>query len=145
MANWIEPTPERLAEWDEWKRGRPACVLAVADRIVPWKLYRMKSSGHRVTIISYSEMEDDTCKLQVAVTGEYNRVLFSRRVFGVDPDDLEECDLPAPGEDVGDTSADAGYTDDDVKNILIPELKKRGAFAGPCSPGGDCDAGPKPV
>ena len=36
-----------------------------------------------------------------AVTGEFNIVAFERSVFGVDPKDLEECDLPGPDDHVG--------------------------------------------
>ena len=57
----------------------------------------MKSTGHRVTMYSYSENGTVT----VNVTGDYNVVVFERQVFGISPDDLEECDLPAPGEFLG--------------------------------------------
>lgn len=109
------------AAWNEWVSKRPVVVQELCRRLPPDRLYLMKSSGHRVTLCSYDE--DGT--VTVNVTGEYNRVLFSRSVFGISPDDLEECDLPGPDEDVGDTSADAGYSDDDVDNILIPEIRRR--------------------
>jgi hypothetical protein len=84
----------------------------------------MKSTGHRCTIGIYGVEESGVVSLVVDVTGQYNRIIFGRRVFGISPTDLEECDLPAEGEDVGDTAAEAGYTKDDVVNILIPKLKK---------------------
>jgi hypothetical protein len=37
----------------------------------------------------------------VTVSGEFNFVVFPRRVFGVTPEDLEECDLPEKGEPCG--------------------------------------------
>lgn len=38
---------------------------------------------------------------------------FDRSVFGIDPDDLEECDLPAPEERLG-----AALTQDEVGDNL---------------------------
>jgi len=37
----------------------------------------------------------------VTVSGKYNFVMFERNVFGIKPEDLEECDLPSEGEKVG--------------------------------------------
>lgn len=106
--------------WEEWVKSRPPAVAAVCRKFPPDRLYRMKTTGHRCTLVSYGE--DGT--VTVSVSGQYNRILFARNVFGINPDDLEECDLPAPGEDVGDTAAEAGYTEEDVRNILIPRLIK---------------------
>lgn len=73
-----------------------------------------------MTICAYSE--DGT--VRVNITGEYNRILFSRQVFGVSPDDLAECDLPGPDEELGDIAAEAGYTNEDLDNILLPQLRE---------------------
>lgn len=113
--------PIDQSAFDQWLETRPECIQKLARRLPPDRLYRMKSSGHRCTLHSYSENDTVT----VNVTGQYNRVLFGRQVFGIAADDLEECDLPAPGEDVGDTSMEAGYTDDDVEKILIPQLREQ--------------------
>ena len=130
MANLCEVTPEVLADFEQWlnEEERPDTIREIARKFPPWKLYRMKSTNQRVTIVSYSEFEDDSVGFMVHVSGQYNRVLFSRSVFGIKSDDLEECDLPGPGEDVGDTAAEAGYNDDDIRDILIPRLKAAGAF-----------------
>ena len=106
--------------WDRWVAERPAVIQEMCRRLPPNRLYRLKSSGHRVTIRSYCE--DGTVTVYVA--GEYNRVVFSRHVFGVDPNDLVECELPAPGEDLGDTCAEAGLDEDDITNLVIPEIKR---------------------
>lgn len=50
----------------------------------------LKPTGQRVTIYSYSE--DGT--VTVNVTGEYNLTMFDTQVFGINPDDLEPCELP---------------------------------------------------
>ena len=116
-----EWTQEEKIQWDEWVATRPPVVQDLCARFPPNRLYLLKSSNHRVFVTSYSE--DGT--MRVCVSGQFNRTLFGRDVFGVEPADLEECDLPGPDEDVGDTAAEAGYTADDVKNILIPEIRKR--------------------
>lgn len=110
MANWYEPTDAQLSGWAAWVASRPEAVRRVAERFYPWKLYRLKSSGHRVYPVSISEHSRldslgnriyDPPTLSVAVIGRFNLVAFERKVFGVAPDDLEECELPAPGEPLG--------------------------------------------
>lgn len=97
MAQIIDWTEEQKKLWAAWVAERPDSVRALCERLPPNKLYRMKSTGNRVTLVSYGE--DGT--VRVAVTGEYNAVIFEREVFGVDANDLEECDMPAPDEPVG--------------------------------------------
>jgi len=88
---------ENEADLQEWLQGRPQIIRDISARLKPWKLYRMKSTGHRVTL--YSIYEDGT--LSVDITGDLNLISMERRVFGIDPDDLEECDRPGPDEPVG--------------------------------------------
>lgn len=98
--------------------ARPVVIQALARTYPPNRLYRLTGTGQRVTVVSYAE--DGT--VTVAVTGRYNRVLFSHTVFGVNPTALTECGLPRPGEDLGDTAAEAGYDTRDIKDVLIPML-----------------------
>ncbi len=106
---------------EEWAKTRPPLIQDMIKRYPAFKLWRLKPSGHRVVIYAYNESGTVT----VSVSGLYNRVLFERNVFGVSLDDLEECDLPAEDEDVGVTATEAGYTDEDVRTILIPRLSQR--------------------
>jgi hypothetical protein len=102
MARFTEPTAEQEAGWKEWVASRPEPVRKVAERFEPWSLYRMKSTGQRVTLYSFGEANDGSAvTLTVNVTGQFNAVAFDRQVFGIDPDDLEPCDLPAPTEPTG--------------------------------------------
>lgn len=95
MARLFEPTNEEAAAWTAWVAVRPDNVRRVVERFEPWSLYRMKSTGHRVTIHSFDEHLDGRVTLKVDVTGQFNRILHDRRVFGIDPDDLEPCAWPA--------------------------------------------------
>lgn len=62
----------------------------------------LKDSGHRVTLYSVDEPEDGSPPtLKVDVLGRFNLLAFDRRVFGVSPSDLEECDLPGDDEPIG--------------------------------------------
>ncbi len=97
-------------QWDQWVESRPPVVRDLCRRLPPDRLYRMKSTGQRVTIISYAEEG----KVRVLVSGKYNFVCQEREVFGVDPDDMEECDLPAKNEPLG--SLDLSV--DEVKELL---------------------------
>lgn len=97
-------------EFEEWLATRPPIIQELARKIPPDKLYRLKTSGHRVFLYSYSE--DGTCT--VIVSGQFNLVTFERRVFGIKPEDLEECDPPGPDEPVGTMLTE----DNDVKQFI---------------------------
>ena len=98
MAHYVEPTAEQEAGWAEWVASRPDNVRAVAERFNPWTLYRFKDSAQRCTLVSFGAHDDGSVTLTVNVTGQFNLVAFDRSVFGVDPGNLEECDLPTDGE-----------------------------------------------
>lgn len=97
---FIEPTPEQEAGYREWVASRPEAVRLVAERFEPWSLYRLNGK-QRVTIVSFGEQADGGVSLTVRVSGDFNAVMFERDVFGINPDDLEPCDLPAPDEHTG--------------------------------------------
>lgn len=104
----VEPVDE--AALKVWAESRPPIVQALIRSHPPGRLYRIKTSGHRATLYAYDE--DGTIK--VHVTGKYNLVAFDRTVFGVKPEDLEECELPGPGEILG-----TALTEDEDVNALI--------------------------
>jgi|SRR5271165_1026115 len=104
MANVMDPTPEQIQGWDAWVSERPRAVRETIQKydLKPWTLYRLKSSGHRVTLYSVDEPEDESPPtLKVSVLGQFNLLAFDRRVFGIAPSDLEECDLPGVEEPLG--------------------------------------------
>jgi hypothetical protein len=103
MANIFEPTEQQKSEWDEWVKSRPDRIREIAEKVFPWKLYKLKNGGHRVTVYSIDEPKDKNTipTLKVTVSGDYNLVVFERTVFGIKLEDLEECDLPSPDEPVG--------------------------------------------
>jgi len=88
---------ELTKEWRKWVNTRPSVIQELAKRIPPDRLYLLKTSNHRVEIYGY--VEDGT--LIVSVLGKWNKVMFERNVFGIKPEDLEECDLPSASEELG--------------------------------------------
>ena len=99
---YVEPTAEHLAAWRTYVADLPPAVRAIAERYDPWTLYRLKDTGQRVFLLSFFDPDANgkvTCR--VAVTGEFNLVTHERAVFGIDPADLEECDLPRADEVLG--------------------------------------------
>lgn len=94
LPNW---TAEQDQYHAEWLAERPQAIKDLVAKLPPDRLYRLKTTGHRVFLYAYSE--DGT--VTVAVTGQFNALPFERRVFGIAPEDLEECDLPDPDEPVG--------------------------------------------
>lgn len=97
MALIFKQTKEQKRLWKEWVASRPAVIKELCLKFPPDRLYLLKSSNHRVILYSYAENNT----LTVDVLGKYNLVFFERRVFGIPPEDLEECDLPLPGEPLG--------------------------------------------
>ena len=114
MARIIEPAAKEKKAWTVWVASRPSSVRKIAERFDPWSLYRMKSTGHRVTIHSFNE--DGT--LTVNITGEFNTILFDRQVFGINPDDLEPCDLPDADEITG-TVMTQEQVDENIDNLRV--------------------------
>lgn len=94
---FIRPwTPDDEMRHQQWVDTRPPVVQAILARLHPNKLYRHKKTGQRVTVFSVSE--DGTITMRVI--GLFNALPFGDRdVFGVDPDQLEECVLPNPDEE----------------------------------------------
>ncbi len=85
-------TQSQIDGYQEWIDSRPPRVRKVAEKLAPWQLYRLKSSGHTVSLHSYDEPEDESqpVTLKVTVLRQYNPdVLFDRTVFGIAPEDLE--------------------------------------------------------
>ena len=81
----------------------------------------MKSTGQRVTLVSYGE--DGT--LRVLVSGQYNCIVFDREVFGIAADDLEECDLPGADEMTGTLLTEEAEVDSFL-GARIAEMHERG-------------------
>ncbi len=122
MARWMTPTAEQEAGLAEWISERPSTVQAIAKRLDFYELFRMKSTGQRVVIHSISE--DGT--VTVNVTAKFNRLMFDRQVFGVNPDDLEPCDLPAKDEPLGSmmTQDEVEENIDALRVLVRPDLSK---------------------
>ena len=97
MARIIEPTKEMQDEWNDWVQSRPEPVMSIAKRLEPWSLYFLKPTGQRVVVTSY--FEDGT--VTVLVSGKFNALLHECEVFGIDPNDLVPCELPAPDDPTG--------------------------------------------
>ena len=124
MARFTEPTPEQEALWAQWVSERPQIIQDVASRFEPWSLYLMKETGQRVTLVSFSE--DGT--LTVCVSGEFNLVMHERNVFGINPDDLEPCELPTKGEALGSvlSSEEVEENLDALRCMVRPDLWRMG-------------------
>lgn len=114
------PTKKQETGYRRWVRKLPEPARALAERFDPWTLYLLKSTGHRVMIQSFSD--DGT--MTVIVSGKFNLVLHEREVFGISADDLEECDLPAAGEQLGAALSRAEAADnlDALRVMVRPDL-----------------------
>ncbi len=117
MANAYEPKPEDEASWLAWVAQLPEHMREAVGAVRPWRLYRLGSTGQRVTL-GGSISEDLTC--EVNVTGEFNLVTVERRVFGVALHELVECDLPPAGEPSG-----AMLTDPEDIQTFVEENRER--------------------
>ena len=88
---------ELLPSYFKWLKTRPRVIRDLAKRLPPNLLYRLKGTGQRATIYSYNE----NGTLTVSITGQYNLIDFEREVFGIPPEELEECSLPTEDEELG--------------------------------------------
>jgi hypothetical protein len=92
-----ELTKEERQEWDEWLSERPDNVRKVAERIVPWKKYRLINEGHvdvgnRYVPRSYDEHADGSVTLTCEKSNEECPLLGGYGVFGMHPDELIESE-----------------------------------------------------
>jgi len=99
----MEPDEAGKQSWAAFLETRPPKIQRVAELLPPWELYRI-NSGHRVTIYSFDEDENDPggrVELTVNVLGVFNPegLVFDRRVYGIKPDEMVPCDLPVSSED----------------------------------------------
>lgn len=95
MAKWVIWKEEQKKGWYDWITSRPQEIQDMAEKynLLGDELYRLKTTGQRVYL--YSLSEDGT--VTVVVLPEYNPERFmiaGKRVFGINPADLEPCDLP---------------------------------------------------
>lgn len=88
MAKFFEIT--NPSAWAEWVSTRPPIVQDLCRRYPPDRLYWLSPPGQRVIIVGYSE----SGTLTVNVSRKFNVLCFERQVFGIDPGNLTECDLP---------------------------------------------------
>jgi hypothetical protein len=131
MGNWFNPTEEQLRMWDVWIAERPEIVRQVAKNFQPWKLYRLTTTNHKVTLAVFDEEDDNiTVTLRVNVLAEFNEnLLHERRVFGIVPDDLVECDVPSFEERAVNLQNGPALSDeqvealiDDLRVLICPDL-----------------------
>lgn len=79
------PTYEMLTEWRDWLADdRPPVVLAMADRLVPWRWYRLKTTGQACRVVAFGENRTVRIYAEHPGLGAITGV----EVFGVNPDDL---------------------------------------------------------
>lgn len=127
MARFMEPTATEEKGWKEWLASRPDNVRAVAERFEPWSLYKLKTTGHRCTIYSLGEADDGSITLTVSITGEFNQTFANRNVFGINPDDLEPCDLPGESEELGSLLGEVNDDNIDILRVVTrPDLWEMG-------------------
>jgi hypothetical protein len=89
MAKLGEMTPKQESDWLEWASERPIQIREICRRFRPDTLYRLKPTGQRGTIYSVSENGTVTMDFHA----EFNPLsCIGMQVFGLNPDDIEECD-----------------------------------------------------
>ena len=113
MANFIEYSEEQKEQFAKWVAARPPAIQEMIRKFPPYKLYMLKTTKNRVTINSYCEDGSMT----VDVTAEFNLLVFERRVFGILPEDLEECNLPDPHEPIGVLLTESKHIDAFVRGL----------------------------
>jgi len=120
MAKIFEMTKEEKVEYQTWVESMPDDIQKMIRKYPPDRLYALKPSLQRVTIASY--VEDGS--VTVTVSGKFNLIAFDRNVFGVNPKDLIECDLPKENEALGTILTDQ----DDIDSFVdqVREAQKSG-------------------
>lgn len=89
MKLHMQPSEENKAAWASWVSTRPDSVKAPCERFNPWGLYRLKTTGQIVSVVSFSE--NGTLRVNVHHDPRPVPPLpLPFGVFGIKPDDLSE-------------------------------------------------------
>jgi hypothetical protein len=91
VAHFKQPTPAQEAEHRRLVSKCPKAIRRVMECFDPWTLYRLKSTGHRCILYSAQEDDGGNVTLTMEISGEFNLIEFNRCVFGIEPEELEEC------------------------------------------------------
>lgn len=100
MAFVLIWTPKDKLEWGLWLRERPQVIKDMAEKLPPNRLYLYKPTGQIGTLMSYAE----NGTVRAAFSNDLNFQVSTpggRQVFGLSPDDFEECDYPPVDKLVG--------------------------------------------
>lgn len=93
-ARWETPTDDQVAAWQAWVAERPPAVRDVAERLNPWDMYRLTTTGQRCRILSFGEVVTDdgapTGEVTVTIYAEHRDLgaVSGRQVFGIKPEEL---------------------------------------------------------
>ena len=79
-------------EWNDWVATRPKIIQQLCKELPPNRLFRL--GNKRVFVTSYEE--DGTVSVQIS--HEFNPLTIDYGVFGVHPQELNECELPTQDE-----------------------------------------------
>lgn len=103
----------KICDYDEagfaaWLATRPEVIRRLGAQIKPAHLYRNKKTGQYMTLAAWSE--DGTVRMDVPY--KFNGLLNNAgvSVFGMSPDDLEECDLPDEQWTVSEERTENGFS-----------------------------------
>lgn len=107
--------------WAKFLDSIPPHIRAVAEKFNPWTLYRISKTGSRGLVTGLCLDDSGDVALIVNVDGRFNKLEFAQQVIGVPPHELVECDLPAPGEPLGER-----LTDKDEILARAMEMNQRG-------------------
>ena len=80
----------RQKELERWLEGRPAIIRETATKLLPWKVYRLKTTGQLARVQAYAEDGTVRCLCWRDELGPEFASLTAVSVYGLSPDDLEE-------------------------------------------------------
>lgn len=93
MAVFITYSSDQQTIWDNWVASRPADVQAMCASHPANRIYKLKTTGQIVTLMSY--FEDGTVSVYVDPICNRGRMFVGHGVFGITLSDLEETEVPA--------------------------------------------------
>jgi len=135
MAKLPGITSERIEEFNNWILSRPEIIQKTVKEFPPDVLYKLKPDNLRVMIVGYNE--DGT--LVVLVSGRFNKIPYEHQITGITTDNLEECDLPVEGEELGTMFTDKAEIDKYILDQANVQKEKEAKMTFKCSKCGSED------
>ncbi len=103
MARYRTPGAKEVRDWQTWVASHPPSIREVAEKVLPWELYRVRSYKRLLRgVLQGLTTSEEPCQVALLLLPRFNPMLAWTEFRVIVPvEQLEPCDLPGPADRVG--------------------------------------------